>query len=176
MSNPFLQRPVKLKSRYFKEGLPYLVSEKMDGIRAYWYRGTLWSRQHKPIPNAHIQANFAVWSLPDGTDMELCCRDDKGRISLAAAQSAVMSKQGTPAFEAYAFANLFDDDMSNTERVADHIYSLHVVKQIPVTTLNEVLAVHKAVTDRGGEGVVVKPANAPYAHTVPLKLKPHYTI
>ena len=172
---PHLQRPIKLRRRMWREGTCYLVSEKMDGIRAYWWQGQLWSRQGLPIPNAHIQAAVASWGLPDGVDGELCCRGADGRISLAAAQSVVMSHNSTAPFEFHAFASITDrfDELGS---FAQRIPQFHTVKQRPVGSLDEALARLDAIALRGGEGICIKEAGKPYAMARCFKLKPHYLL
>ena len=165
-----LQRPVPLKPNYLQEGQPYLVSQKHDGIRGVWLNGTLVSRQGKPLPNPHIQAVLTSWNLPDGTDMEICCRDATGQVTLKAAQRAVMSRTPAPDFEAYAFANVYD-----TWLPTHPIPGFHVVTQHPVTTLQQVLNFHEQVACIGGEGIVVK-QDLPYAEAESFKLKPHYVL
>ena len=159
---PHLQRPTPLEARSVQDGHPYLVSQKIDGIRAYWHQGRLWSRQHRPIPNPHIQATVASWGLLEGVDGELFCG------SLALTQQRVMSKHGKPPFQFIAFASLTDhfDDLKPQG-------DFHKVKHHLVTSLKDALVIHDRLTAQGAEGIVIK-EDLPYAEAQCWKFKPHY--
>ena len=164
----YLQRPQPLKARYFAEGKPHLLSQKIDGIRGVWRDGAVWSRQGQLIPNPHIQATVASWGLPHGVDGELFC----GNLSLT--QSRVMSKHGKPFFQFIAFASL-TDTYNELKSYARKIKDFLVVPQIQVTSLQQVIQLHNKVATAGGEGVVVK-TDEPYAVAECFKLKPHYIL
>lgn len=54
---------------------PLFALPKLDGIRAYVRGDTLYSRNHKRIPNAFIQAWAKATRLPEGLEGEIICPD-----------------------------------------------------------------------------------------------------
>lgn len=80
---------------------PWLVSPKIDGIRAVIWHGQVMSRNFKPIPNKFIQESLK--HLPHGLDGELIAGDWQGEGVFNRTSSAVMSIEGEPAFSFRVF-------------------------------------------------------------------------
>lgn len=81
---------------------PVLVSIKHDGIRARKIDGVLYSRQHKPIPNRHIQ-KVCAQLYPDNVEMEIVATVNDWDAPFEATESAVMTRNSKPTFRVYVF-------------------------------------------------------------------------
>jgi len=75
----------------------YIVSPKIDGIRALTIGGKLLSRSLKPIPNRHIRETLEA-ICPQGLDGELLSGE-----TFQDCTSAIMSHEGEPEFAFCAF-------------------------------------------------------------------------
>lgn len=84
-----------------KVGYPVLASPKLDGIRCVVLQGRAMSRNLKPIPNDFVR----TWleANCDGLDGELVVGDPTAKDCFQRTTSAVMSKDGQPAFTYYVF-------------------------------------------------------------------------
>lgn len=78
----------------------YVISPKLDGIRAIVIDGVVMSRKLIPIPNEHVQRTFGVYEHFDG---ELICGDPTDKDAYNKTYSAVMKKAGEPDVTFFAF-------------------------------------------------------------------------
>src|SRR5690606_31258487 len=79
----------------FKGGRPFLLSPKIDGIRALVVNGQLVSRTLKPIRNTYTQQLFGRHEL-EGLDGELVVGNPWDRNLMQQTSSGVMSVGGKP--------------------------------------------------------------------------------
>jgi len=79
----------------FKRGHLFLLSPKIDGIRALVVNGQLVSRTLKPIRNAHTQALFGRPEL-EGLDGELVVGNPWDKNLMQQTSSGLMSISGQP--------------------------------------------------------------------------------
>lgn len=146
---------------------PFLVSPKLDGVRATMQDGVLLSRSLKPIPNKNVQAMFA--ELPPGTDGELIVgnpSDDPYRRTV----SIVMSDD-KPANDVriYIF-DRFDERAPFINRFnairqwhTKYGYSFTVmVPHLPVENMEELEACEQEFLSRGYEGLMIRSLDGPY--------------
>lgn len=146
----------------------WLVSEKLDGVRAYWDGRNLLSR------NGKILAAPEGWSAhfpPFALDGELyTARGEFEKI-----QSIVMDK--TPNVTAWSEIKFYVFDVPEAsggllERLGElekfilqnprSGQNLKIIKQVKVKDNAEFEAFAEAVIAKGGEGAVVREPNAPY--------------
>jgi DNA ligase-1 len=104
---------------------PYLVSPKLDGVRATVQNGVLLSRSLKPIPNRYCQALFGNSDL-EGCDGELIVGKATDPHVCDTTRSGVMSRSGEPdvVFHVFDLCNIqtwdFEDRLRESmETVAD---------------------------------------------------------
>jgi DNA ligase-1 len=83
---------------------PYLVSPKIDGLRAYVDHGVVYSKTGKPIPNQHVQALFGHLH---GADGELTVgpmnSQSEGDDVFARSRGPIMSKDQDADFRFWIF-------------------------------------------------------------------------
>lgn len=162
----------------------YLVSEKLDGIRAFWDGKKLLTRQGNEIfaPECWIKG-FPKFAL----DGELFIK----RMAFEEALSIVGQKQGDckqwQKIEYYVFdAPVFDKDSKDSleKRLtkienfldSDKNLPIKIIPQVKVDSENTLKNMLKDVTKKGGEGLVIRKNNAPYEigrTRNALKLKPY---
>ena len=144
---------------------PCIVSPKIDGIRALKLGGKLRSRTFKPIPN-HFIRTMLESALPDGIDGEIIV----GNI-FQATTSAVMSRDGEPAFEFWAFDMVeghldepYSSRLMRLHNVVDAIHDMRVLEVPTFTVQNEqeLLKYEKKFLDDGFEGLMVRAPGGPY--------------
>ena len=146
----------------------WLVSEKLDGVRAYWDERNLLSR------NGKIIAAPEGWSAhfpPFALDGELyTARGEFEKI-----QSIVMDKTPNEAAWSEIKFYVFDVPEANgglLERLSELEkfilqnpqagQNLKIIKQVKVKDNAEFEAFAEAIIAKGGEGAVVREPNAPY--------------
>ena len=145
---------------------PLLASTKIDGIRATVRGGVVYARSNKPFPNPHLQAKFKHLENFDGElilgdpTSQSCCRDTGGvtnshdkpvdRISFF-----VFDHVGSPA-SPYKFRHEQLDCISAADA---HV---HVVDQVIVKNLEDLLEFEEEVLEQGYEGLILRDPNAPY--------------
>lgn len=159
----------------------WLVTPKLDGIRALTVDGDLVSRSLKKIQNHHIRES--VNQLIAGTDIML-----DGELMLQSSTatlqdvvSAVMSRDGTPAFRYVVFDFLCPSQgvLTTTpylERMEHLIrYKTKLIREnrghfIDILTPQEVVSKeafmgsYQDFLDRGMEGLMVRSFDSPYKH------------
>jgi DNA ligase-1 len=86
-----------------KLSFPYLVSPKLDGIRATIINERLVSRSGKPIQNAYVRACLEGHEEWDGLDGELIVGSPTAPDVFRVTSSGIMSRDGLPDFKFYVF-------------------------------------------------------------------------
>jgi len=147
---------------------PYLVSPKIDGIRAIVMDGVVLSKTLKPIRNERIQRDF---SHLEGLDGELVVGDAFGDGVYDRTRRVVMSARHT----SQATFHVFDrwDQPEATARM--RIQSVRMLRhEVPdnvvicqhwiVETADDLRRVETTVLAQGYEGVMLRKFNAPYKY------------
>jgi DNA ligase-1 len=147
----------------------YLVTPKIDGIRALMIDGHLVSRTFKPIRNKHIRTVLEKL-LPNGSDGEIVCPGGFQQTS-----SSVMSEDGFPEF-AYKWFDYVKDDLDKPyhQRIDDllkaytdiaiKVNSEKIQAFVPVTIkdLDHLTTLEQECIDQGYEGVILRTKDSPY--------------
>ena len=150
---------------------PLVASAKLDGIRCLKINGKAVSRKFKPIPN-HFVRNWIETHLPDGIDGELMLIGK----SFNNIQSEIMSEDGEPDFEFYAFDYVKDGlDKPFSQRYEDLIDwanshppetvvhdRLSIVSQRECYTTKDLLNYEEHCLNLGYEGVMTRDPEGGY--------------
>jgi DNA ligase-1 len=99
---------------------PVIASPKLDGIRCLKLHGKLLSASFKPIPNRFVN-DVLTPLIPDGFDGELVLR---GKRPFNEVSSAIMSRDGEPAFEYQVFDYVIDPDAEKSKEYHERIDDL----------------------------------------------------
>lgn len=149
----------------------YLLSAKLDGIRAFVSNGKTFSRKLKLIPNGHVQEILSD-PLFHGLDGELIVGEPYAMDVYRQTSSGVMSRGGTPSFRFY----VFDDYtmapaafLARYNRLRDRVADLEMrgfpvvlVRQYPITVQAELYQFEDRCLERGYEGIMVRHRHASY--------------
>jgi DNA ligase 1 len=178
----FAKAPDILLAHIYQQGLDvreYLVSEKLDGIRAVWDGKQLVSRQGHPI---HAPAWFTKQFPAQALDGELWIA--RGQFELLSAtvrqtvpEDAAWQKVTYYVFELPNAEGSFADRARRLEQLARKVNSpyLKAIKQFHVQDEQSLKRTLDNVVARHGEGLMLHRADAPYLtgrnHAL-LKLKP----
>jgi DNA ligase-1 len=140
----------------------WVMSEKLDGIRAYWDGEHLISRGGKII---YTPAWFTKNYPPFEIDGELWSkRDDFSNISLIVCDKIPSDKWHEIKHYIFEVPHVKGGLFERLERVKP--YEDDIIKLIPqkeIKSKKELQRFLKDVEAKGGEGVVVRDPNAPYA-------------
>ena len=156
---------------------PYLISAKLDGVRALCMRDkegkpVLVSRKFLPIPNLHTQRLFAREELV-GLDGELCVGPTNAKNLMQATTSGCMSVDGEPDVTWQVF-DKFDIDETYVRRAyharnnvlirPNHAISSKVLwlSQYNINSYAELAAREEAFVEQGYEGAMLRDPLAPY--------------
>ena len=146
----------------FKRGHSFLLSPKIDGIRALVVNGQLVSRTLKPIRNAHTQALFGRPEL-EGLDGELVVGNPWDKNLMQQTSSGVMSVAGKPDVTFYVFDRWNGHGPFHsrrpTETITGRTQSLY---HELVHSYEQMLERETAYLSRGYEGVMLRHPNGPY--------------
>ncbi len=144
---------------------PCIVSPKIDGIRCLKLSNKVLSRTFKPIPNNHIRDTLQKL-LPNGIDGEIIVGNVFQKTT-----SAVMSREGQPAFEFWAFDMVeghldepYSSRLMRLRNVVDAIHDMRVL-EVPTFTVQhekELLKYEKKFLDDGFEGLMVRSPDGSY--------------
>ena len=160
---------VQLASKFDDKRLkfPCLVSPKLDGIRAVFYKGKFYSRNQKVIVGmSHLIKDLRNFELTGvSLDGELMVPG----LTFQVSSGKIRNYQETPD----AVFNVFDIpsmDMSQKARIdqlylyAERLESTHVklVEHFLVHTHEEINKLYKVFREEGYEGAMVKNLHAPY--------------
>ena len=157
-----------VKELDFKQN-KYLVTPKIDGIRALKINGKLVSRTFKPIRNKYIKGILEEL-LPDNADGEILCPG-----AFQNTTSGVMSEEGEPEFVFYWF-DLVKDDLSKPyqDRVTDmqhahciradkeYIDKIELLVPLSVTDARDIEDFESKCLKDGHEGVIIRKEDSPY--------------
>ncbi len=153
----------------------WLMSEKLDGVRAYWDGKQLISRQGYPFtPPPGFTHNFPPYPL----DGELYRKRGDFENLSATVRKHNGDWQGIKlhVFDVPKAAGSLDKRLAVIqERMQWFPANIEVIEQIPVKHFSEAEAYLNEIVAGGGEGVILRNPNAPYASgrsSDYLKLKP----
>jgi DNA ligase-1 len=182
-ANPAAKPPALLLAQHAPRKLEmgrYLVSEKLDGVRAYWDGSLMFTRHGQPIA---LPAWFAAHLPTHALDGELWMA--RGRFEAASAavrrQTALESEWRQlryMVFELPGADGTFEQRAERLRALATKTNweGLQAVQQARVADTAELQRQLKLVVSGGGEGLMLHEADAPYLagrNAVLLKLKPH---
>jgi len=159
----------------------YLVSEKLDGVRAYWTGSKLISRQGKLIqaPDWFIEA------LPDrAIEGELWLGRGKFEqlVSITSKQQAIDEEWQQVKFMLFDLPTsqlTFQSRLSELNKLVKQA-NVPFLKLIPhhnYNTIKEIEQYFQDTINHGGEGIMLNVANSPYIpgrQKSVLKIKPYY--
>lgn len=171
------------------EGLEFLMSRKLDGIRFVKYQGKALSKSMKPIANDFIR-NWIEVNVPEWVDGEIIVgQPNLGELTYNNTIRGVATIKGEPDFKLYLF-DIADDTAGSAEERMKLLKStvnaggewtkrVVVVEQTLVKSVDQVEAEYQKYLAEGYEGAILKdPAGlykygrcTPKARTQ-LKLKP----
>jgi DNA ligase-1 len=152
---------------------PCYVSPKLDGVRAVVFGGVVYSRNLKPIRNAHVQKVLGH-ALLEGYDGELIVGPPTSPTAFRDTTSGVMAVLGEPnvlfhVFDVYSPARGFNDRYHGDLGSASHRAArsrLHIPMQLVAQKLvhnaEELLAAEQDYLDQGYEGAMVRSVDGPY--------------
>jgi DNA ligase-1 len=157
----------------------WLMSEKLDGIRAIWNGEQLLSKQGNPI---HAPDWFLQQLPPFAIDGELWTqRNDVENISSIVRQQQPDQRWQQISYQIFEVPNqaggLMDRLAVLSEFLNEHPSSfIHIIEQRKISSKNQLKQQLQQVTALGGEGLVVRNPDTPY-HTgrsdQALKIKPY---
>jgi len=146
---------------------PVMASYKLDGIRCVVQDGVLYSRNWKPIPNAHVQRMFN--GLPDGTDGELLLGNPTDEDAYRRTVSAVMSEDGQPDVTFWVFDNhtlesgYFRRYQILATGMLSEIKNVKVLPHVLIHTVDTLADYEAEAVEAGHEGIMVN-SDTPYKH------------
>lgn len=151
----------------FKGGRSFLLSPKIDGIRALVVNGQLVSRTMKPIRNRHTQALFGRPEL-EGLDGELVVGNPWDKNLMQQTSSGVMSYEGKPDVKFYVFdkwntsGDFSDRQLAAYQLALNRTIGIVGLGHIPVLSYEELLKYETKYLSMGYEGVMLRHPNGPY--------------
>lgn len=144
---------------------PLLASPKIDGIRAVVLGWTVYSRNMKPIPNAHVQALFGRPEL-DGLDGELVVGAPYGNDVFRRTTSGVMAKEGAPDVTFFVFDRVgpgpYRERLASVEGL--RFENVRVLAHKVIETEPELGRFEEHWLEQGYEGVMLRDPLGPYKH------------
>jgi DNA ligase 1 len=157
----------------------WLVSEKLDGVRAYWDGSQLWFRSGLPV-SAPAWFTAALPAVPLDGELWLGRGRFEGLVSAVRKQQPVDAEWRElrlMAFELPGASGPFEQRARQIEQLArQHPRSpLAAVVQQPVASREALQALLRETVARGGEGLMLHRADAPFVSgrtPLLLKLKP----
>jgi DNA ligase-1 len=146
----------------FKRGHSFLLSPKIDGIRALVVNGTLVSRTMKPIRNTYTQSLFGRPEL-EGLDGELVVGNPWDKNLMQQTSSGVMSYDGRPDVRFYVF-DQWNYPAPFEIRLPTSVTSPSVVNHLHrwVSSYEEMIHWEQHYLSEGYEGVMLRHPNGPY--------------
>lgn len=154
----------------FKRGHSFLLSPKIDGIRALVVNGTLVSRTMKPIRNYYTQQLFGRPEL-EGLDGELVVGNPWDKNLMQQTSSGVMSYDGRPnvhfcVFDYWNKPNQnFRDRINNVHFLTMSLDPQERVSAVPhydTLSYEDMLKDEERSLLKGYEGVMLRHPNGPY--------------
>lgn len=142
---------------------PLLASPKFDGVRALVIEGAVYSRNMKPIRNAHVQALFGRL---EGLDGELIVGEPSAHDCYRQTVSGVMSAAGKPAVRFFVFDTFKVTDTPYYARYDSLTKVRHPlmcrVAQRRIADAASLAAFEQMVLNEGYEGVMLRSADGHY--------------
>lgn len=142
---------------------PVLASYKLDGIRAFWWKGKFYSRTLKPIPNEKLHAVMAAAVKDrrlkaDGWDGELVYGVPHGKGVFNRTTSAVMSVNGpVEAMSFYPFDNFMaPGEFRNRIKTLQFTEMIVPVRQVMLTSAEAVTEHEERALTAGYEGLILR--------------------
>lgn len=152
----------------FTKGRSFLLSPKIDGIRALVVNGQLVSRTLKPIRNTHTQALFGRPEL-EGLDGELVVGNPYDKNLMQQTSSGVMSISGMPnvkyyVFDKWNFSEPFNIRLvdAHSSFVSDYGEMIYPVNHWIVNSYDDMLEWEVRILQQGYEGVMLRSLDGPY--------------
>ncbi|MEI6896905.1 MAG: DNA ligase [Psychromonas sp.] len=144
----------------------YWVSEKLDGVRAYWNGQQLISRQGNPFPAPQ-------WFIADFPEQVLDGELWIGRGTFEKVSGIVRRQQGDPAawrdisfmiFDLPSSGNIFTQRLMKMQQLVEKSASpfLKIIPQYKVSTHKALQIKLDDVINKGGEGLMLHHGNAYY--------------
>ena len=164
---PLLAAKATAQSIQALKNYPYMVSPKMDGVRAIVVDGVVYSRTMKPIPNYYVQEMFGRPEL-NGIDGELIVGHPTHPMVYTNTTSGVMSREGKPDVRLWAFDYYHDHDLPFHKRlkVVESIVRkkklVSFLTHTEVTELSEIEQYEHMMLDLGYEGIMLRSKFGPY--------------
>lgn len=153
----------------FRGGKEFLLSPKIDGIRALVVNGKLMSRTMKPIRNAYTQNLFGHPDL-EGLDGELVVGNPWDKDLMQNTLSGVMSVLGFPNVKYHVF-DVWSSDQGFTHRHAIELYQkvteeysdiVNIVPHYVCKSYEDLLVYEQDFLAKGYEGVMLRSLCGPY--------------
>ena len=156
--------PMMLAQEYRQQNIQgWLMSEKLDGVRAYWDGKQLISRQGYPFtPPSDFVHNFPPYPL----DGELYSKrgDFENNSATVRKNNSNWQDIKLHVFDVPKAAGRLDERLAViTQRINLFPANIVVIQQIPVNHFSEAEAYLKKIVTAGGEGIILRNPNAPYA-------------
>jgi DNA ligase-1 len=163
------EKPGLLLANIYQPGLTlqdYLVSEKLDGVRAYWNGKHLMSRQG----NIFQTPEWFVAPLPEvALDGELWLGREKfeqvsGLVRRQSGEDSDWSDIKFMVFDLPGSAQPFDERLKQLEQIINNINVSHVqlIKQFKVSTHEILMKKLDDIVNQGGEGLMLHLASSLY--------------
>lgn len=143
----------------------WLMSEKLDGVRAYWSGSELISRQGNRLAAPDW---FTAGLPPFELDGELWSRrGDFARILSIVSRDQPHEGWRELSYQVFEVPNAPGGLMARLERLRGYLANhplahLHIIEQTPVRSPEHLRQRLQAVEAHGGEGLVVRDPKAPY--------------
>ena len=152
----------------FRGGRRFLLSPKIDGVRALVLNGQLVSRTMKPIRNTQTQQVFGSFEF-EGLDGELVVGNPWDKNLMQQTTSGVMSFSGRPnavyyIFDRWDIPKGFEERHSMLVRRFGEDFAgyIRVVPHTEVSSYDEMLIHETEYLQKGYEGVMLRLPNAAY--------------
>lgn len=151
----------------FTKGRSFLLSPKIDGIRALVVNGQLVSRTMKPIRNTYTQSLFGQPEL-EGLDGELVVGNPWDKNLMQQTSSGVMSFTGSPKVKFYVFDKWdyptdFDTRVHKALAMANHFGdAVQGIPHVRVDSYDDMLERETVCLAAGYEGVMLRLPTGPY--------------
>ena len=146
------------------------MSEKLDGVRAYWDGKQLISRQGNPFnPPDYFLKNFPPFAI----DGELF--SERGKFEDISGIIRSSEPKGWYQLKLHVFdvpnaaGNLFERLATLENYLREHPTPyIQIISQIPIQDQAHLQQFYQAILNQGGEGVVVRNPNAHYKSALSL--------
>lgn len=150
----------------FDRGQSFLLSPKIDGIRALVVDGQLVSRTMKPIRNHYTQSLFGHPEL-EGLDGELVVGNPWDKNLMQQTSSGVMSYGGKPdvkfyVFDSWILGRPFRDRLNAAADIVRMNPFVKFVEHWGVNSYERLVALEEQYLSLGYEGVMLRHPDGPY--------------